>query len=718
MNIKLSALTLLVSASAIAQQTSITLQDIWYSGKFRSEYVYGLRSMNDGEHYTAMARSADGPAVVKYAYATGEPVDTLVRASAVTGVASFDDYAFSADEKQLLLKTETESIYRYSTREFNTIYNLETGELKSLATDAKQRYATFSPQGDRIAYVKKNDLFMTDLATGKESRLTADGEANKIINGATDWVYEEEFAIAQGFFWSPDGKHIAFMRFDESEVVEFNMPVFGADLYPQDYRFKYPKAGEANSVVELKLYNTETGETNTVASTQGDAVEYMPRVKWVNDGELVFQQLNRHQNKLEIVKYNVADGDAKTVYEESSDTYIDVIDGWQLVGKELLITSERSGFNHIYGVNVSNGTVRGITGGNYDVTDFYGADEKYVYYRSAEESPMNRQVYRIGINGKNKQTLTEYLGWNDADFSTGMKYFINRFSDANNPGGYELRNASGKAIRMLKDNERLKNTLADEVLATKEFIKIPTENGIELNGWMMKPASFDNRKQYPVLLCIYGGPGSQQVTDQWGGANYLWHQHLTELGYIVVSVDNRGTGARGAEFKKQTYQNLGHLELIDYLKTAEYLGQQNYIDASRIGIWGWSYGGYMSSLAATKGEGAFKAAIAVAPVTTWRFYDNIYTERYMRTPQENPTGYDENSPINFADGLSSNYLIIHGTADDNVHFQNAARMVNALVQAGKQFDSFYYPDRNHGIYGGNTRLHIYELMTDWLKENL
>ncbi len=718
MNIKLSAFTLLLTASAIAQETSITLQDIWYSGKFRSEYVYGLRSMNDGEHYTVMARSVNGPAVVKYAYATGEPVDTLVEASAITGVASFDDYAFSADEKQLLLKSETESIYRYSTREFNTVYNLETRELKSLATDSKQRYATFSKQGDRIAYVKNNNLYVADLNTGEETQLTADGEYNRIINGATDWVYEEEFAIAKGFFWSPKGDYIAFLRFDEGEVAEFNMPMFGSDLYPKDYRFKYPKAGEANSVVELKVYDLELGELSTIASTQNDGVEYIPRIKWVSDEALVFQQFNRHQNTLQIGQYNVKSGDVNQIYEEISETYIDVVDGWQLVDNELLITSEKSGFNHVYGVSLKTGEVRAITKGEYDVTAFYGADSKYAYVQTAEVSPMTRQVYRVSLNGKKKEQLTEHLGWNDADFSSGMRYFINHFSDANNPGGYELRNASGKNIRTIKKNERLKNELADQYMATKEFITIPTENGVELNGWMMKPTSFDNRKQYPVLLCIYGGPGSQQVTDQWGGANFLWHQHLTQLGYIVVSVDNRGTGARGAEFKKQTYQNLGDLELIDYLKTAEYLGAQSYIDESRIGIWGWSYGGYMSSLAATKGEGAFKAAIAVAPVTTWRFYDNIYTERYMRTPQENPNGYDDNSPINFAEGLSSKYLIIHGTADDNVHFQNAARMVNALVKAGKQFDSFYYPDRNHGIYGGNTRLHIYELMTDWLKENL
>lgn len=715
----LTALLPLLSFLSIAQ--SITNEDIWQNGRYRSDYVYGLRSMNDGEHYTTMNRVKGGVAIYKSAYATGEVVADIFNSTDAQPTFHISDYAFNSDETQLLLMSDLESIYRYSTKEVVYVYSFESKSLTQIADGDKIMYPTFSPNGKYLAYVKDNNLYYSNLATGEEFQITGDGQKNVIINGATDWVYEEEFALVQGFEWSPNSNHIAYLKFQESEVKEFSFPFYQEQLYPETYKYKYPKAGEANSIVTLNVFSLESNDDKTIAEVNDseDTFEYIPRFKWVDNEQILFQELNRHQSHLKMTLSNVLSDETKTVYEEESETYIEVVDGWEQLGNKLYITSEKSGFNHIYAIDIQKGTSQQITKGNWDVTSFYGTDGKsYAYFQSAEESPMKRSIYRIKLNGGGKQKLTTNNGWNDAEFSTGMKYFINNFSSANDPGNITLMDAKGKVIRELKNNEQLKGTLSDlKSKSTKEFFSIPLD-GYDLNAWMMKPANFDATKKYPVLIAIYGGPGSQQVVDRWGGANYMWHQLLTEKGYIVVSVDNRGTGARGADFKKMTYQNLGNLELEDFKKTSAYLKEQNYVDANRIGIWGWSYGGYMSSLAITKGNEFFNAAIAVAPVTTWRFYDNIYTERYMRTPQENASGYDDNSPLNFADKLEGNYLLIHGNADDNVHFQNSAEMVNALIKANKDFDFFMYPDRNHGIYGGNTRLHIYNKMTNWLLENL
>ena len=720
-----AALAIIILSSTLLQAQSFTNEDIWLNSKYSSEQVYGLRSMNDGEHYTTMERSKNGVTISKYAYATGEKVEDLFSSSSLKNPLTIQDYAFSDDETQLLLKTNVEKIYRYSTKENVYVYNLSSKQLTSIARGEKIMYATISPNGKLVAYVKNNNLYFNNLSDGSVTQITTDGKVNEVINGATDWVYEEEFALVQAFEWSPDSRHIAFLRFQEKEVKEYSFPVYEENLYPQNYEYKYPKAGEDNSIVSLLYYNIEYQELTGVIKVDVrnaknmESAEYIPRFKWIASNQIIIQQLNRHQNHLTISLSEIGKSDLKEIYSENSDRYIEVVDGWEQVGKTLYFTSEQSGYNHIYSLNTQSGSLSQLTNGEWDVTSFYGTDGKsYAYFQSAEESPINRSVYRIKLNGKEKQKLTTETGWNNADFSEGMKYFINNFSSANNPGNITLMDASGKTIRSLKDNAKLNTTLSNlKGKTTKEFFTIEVE-GNQLNAWMMKPANFNKSNKYPVLLTIYGGPGSQQVVDRWGGANYMWHQLLTEKGYIVVSVDNRGTGARGADFKKCTYLNLGELELNDFMGTAEYLRSQSYVDPERIGIWGWSYGGYMSSLAITKGSDFFNAAIAVAPVTNWRFYDNIYTERYMQTPQENEGGYDQNSPLNYVEQLRGNYLLIHGTADDNVHFQNSAEMVNALVKANKDFDFFMYPDKNHSIYGGNTRLHIYNKMTNWLLENL
>lgn len=714
-------LTSLFTLPAWAQTARLTLEDIWLTGTFRQEYVWGLRSMNDGLHYTALERTKQGQLILKYSYATGEVVDTLFHTANHSEPKAISGYRLSDDEKQLLLQADAEAIYRYSTRELNYVYDLGSGSLHSISQQGKQSFATFNPAGTQVAYVRNNNLYITDIASQQTTTVTEDGAPNTIINGGTDWVYEEEFAFDKAFAWSPDGKRIAFYKFNEAQVKQFNMPIYAGQLYPSDYEFKYPKAGEANSVVSIHVYNLETGETQEITRTIKDDREYIPRIQWIDAERLAMQWMNRHQSKLDIRTYHTGTSEIKSIYQESSDTYIDVPDSWTFLPKRdlLVLTSEQSGFNHIYQVNMSSATATPVTSGEWDVTDFYGVDSKgMVYYASAEETPIKRDIYSIRLNGKSKKKLTEKVGWNEAQFSTGMKYFINTWSNAETPPQYTLHNSKGKLIRTLKDNAKLQEKLAGYGLSEKEFFSFQTEQGHELNCWMIKPQSLRPDRKYPVLISIYGGPGSQTVEDSWGGSNHLWHQYLAQQGYIVVSVDNRGTGARGTAFKKATYKQLGKYELEDYIETAKYLSKQNYIDGSRIGMWGWSYGGYMSSLAITKGYEWFKAAIAVAPVTTWRYYDNIYTERYMQTPQENASGYDDNSPINFVDLMQGNYLLIHGTADDNVHFQNTVEMVNSLVSAGKQFDMFFYPDRNHGIYGGNTRYHIYQKMSQWLRENL
>ena len=722
MKLFISLFTACTVLFAFGQETEkFTLEDIHASAKYRPESVWGLRSMNDGVHYTSLARTKKGVALVKYQYKNGKAVDTLMQTASEEQLKRISGYSFSADEQKILVKTDVEKIYRRSTREHNFVYDRASQSFTKISKGGKQRLATFSPAGDKVAFVRKNNLFFIDLSTGEETQISKDGRSNEVIFGATDWVYEEEFAFSKAFFWSPDGKKIAYYRFDETEVKEFFMSTYGT-LYPEEYKFKYPKAGENNSKVSIYVYNLEEKASMDLIHTSANEKEYIPRIKWTaNADELAVMLMNRHQSDLAYMIANATTGSVKEVYREISETYIDVNDSWTFTpnNESMIFTSEISMFNHIHELNLNTGEMASITEGNFDVTDFYGYDHdsRTFYYASAANSPTQREIYKLK-RGKKPTAITTSPGWNSAEFSKGMKYFINTHSSANQPPYISLHDANGKQIRVLKDNTELKERLAVVGLSPKEFFSFKTESGTELNAWAIKPLNFDKDKKYPVLVTIYGGPGSQTVKDQWAGTNYLWHQYLAQEGYIVVSVDNRGTGARGVQFKKSTHLQLGRLETEDYISFAKYLGSQSYIDAERIGIWGWSYGGYMSSLAITKGADHYKTAIAVAPVTTWRYYDSIYTERYMHTPEENPNGYDDNSPINHVEKMKGNYLLIHGNSDDNVHFQNSADMVSALVEANKQFDFMMYPNKNHGIYGGNTRLHLYTKMTDYLKENL
>ncbi|MBL4653197.1 MAG: alpha/beta fold hydrolase [Flavobacteriales bacterium] len=716
---------LLITNFSHAQKRDVTIEDIWSNSTFKAESVYGLRSMNDGLHYTSLE---DGK-INKYAYEKEGLIETLVSETELQPKGdgksiTIDDYQFSADENKVLIATETEKIYRHSSREIYYVFDLTTKKMSKL-TDDKVRYATFSPDGNYIAYVRKNNLFIANInptAKGSSiqtSYITSDGIFNKVINGATDWVYEEEFAFDKAFFWSPDGKKIAFYRFDETNVKQFSMDIYGT-LYPSQDVFKYPKTGEENAKVTIHVYDTETKKTTQL--DLGD-YEYIPRIKWTKSANtLSIQRMNRHQNVLDLILVNTNDYSQKVVLNETTETYVDITDNLTFLDneKQFIWTSEKDGYNHIYLYDLKGKLVNQITQGTWDVTSYKGYDESTntIFYISAEDSPIEKQLYTIGLEGKNKKKLTTKTGQNKAVFSKGFKYYINYHSSASTPNYVTLHDGSGKEKRVLKDNAKLVKTLEEFNISKQEFFSFKTKEGIELNAWMIKPQDFDESKKYPVLMYVYGGPGAQTVKNSWGGSNFFWYQHLASKGYIVVSVDNRGTGSRGAEFKKCTYKELGKYETIDQIASAKYLQSLKYVDGNRIGIWGWSYGGYMSSNCLFKGNDVFKMAIAVAPVTNWRYYDSIYTERYMQTPQENVNGYDDNSPINHVEKLTGKYLLVHGMADDNVHFQNTVELTEALVQANKQFDVMMYPNRNHGIYGGNTRLHLYNKMTDFVLKNL
>lgn len=717
-----------LSLSAFAQK-ELTNRDIWYSPLFSTELVGGLESMNDGAHYTVLEMDGREPVVNQYAYRTGNKVATIVRNSELVPAGSkapidLEGYSFSGDEARLMITTEEEQLYRYSSYAHHYVFDRKARSLAPLSDPAgpKQRLATFSPDGRKAAFVRENDLYIVDLATMQETRVTHDGRWNEVINGATDWVYEEEFTLVQGYAWSPKGSKLLYLRTDESAVKEFYIPMYQGALYPTEQRFKYPKAGEVNSTVSLHVYDLVTGTTRTVPH----GTEYIPRLGWTpNDEVLWFMRMDRLQRTKEICTVNLAERSAEpipnVVYRETAETYVEVTDDLHFLsdGSGFVLSSERSGWNHIYFV-ANGGEPRAITTGNWDVIEVKGVDERgrRVIFSASRNSPREQEVWSIGLDGRGLRHLSPAGGFNDADFSNGFRFFINTRSALNDPPVVTLHEGSGKLVKTLKDNARLRTTVAEYGMVPRQFIEVPMPHGQSLNGWIMYPPNMDRSRKYPVFMVQYSGPNSNEVEDQFGGRNQLWHSLLARKGYIVACVDGRGTGRRGREFRHVTYGQLGKYETEDQISAARWLAQQPYVDGDRIGIQGWSYGGYMSSLCITLGAEVFKAAIAVAPVTTWRYYDTIYTERYMGLPKDNASGYDDNSPINHVAKLKGNYLLVHGTADDNVHYQNAAEMVNALVKANKQFDQFAYPDRNHGIYGGPTRMHLYVMMTEWLERNL
>lgn len=709
---------ILVSFTSFTQ--SLTVEDIWRDYKFYARGVDGFRSMNDGEHFTQF--SSEG--ITKHSFQDYQgKAEVILSKKDMTFNASplsVDNYEFNADETKVLLMVDQTSIYRRSYTAVHYLFDLGTKKLTELDSKrSPQTQVEYSPDGKSVAYIFENNLYVKNLSDNSVKAITTDGERNKIINGTTDWVYEEEFAITKAYGWSPDSKHIGYLKFDESDVKEYTMKYFN-ELYPDLYTFKYPKAGEDNSVVTAHIANLDNGNSSEIDLGE---FEYIPRLKWSHkQNQLILQTLNRHQNHLTYHLIEAKDGKyrSRVIFEEKSKTYIDVDDNLLILnnGNSILRTSESNGYNHIYQLDFD-GTTKQITSGNWDVIEFLGIDDKnkMIYFTSAEKGAIHKGIYKIDINGKKKIAISEETGSNDAMFSAGMKYFVKSYSNANTPPVYTLCDNRGKQLEVLEDNAGLKKKLAKRGMSMKEFVTFKGAE-TELNGWMIKPKDFDPNKKYPVYMNIYGGPGSNMVSDSWGGMSYMYHQLLAQSGYIVVSVDPRGTMYRGEAFKKSTYLELGKLETEDMIAVAKELQSFDFVDPKRIGIMGWSYGGFMTSLAMTKGADQFKMGIAVAPVTNWRYYDNIYTERFMRTPQENESGYDQDSPINFVDKLKGKYLLIHGSGDDNVHYQNTMEMINALVAADKQFDLFIYPNKNHGIYGGNTRNHLFKMMYNYTLENL
>ncbi|MEX2479104.1 MAG: S9 family peptidase [Gracilimonas sp.] len=721
--LKLSLVMLaMCTVATMAQDKKPVEFEHLFDNTFSQNNVQNVRWMNDGEFYSATSDNK----IIRYNIIDGTE-QVIFDGADFEGSNSekpfiIQGYQFSADESKLLIRTDVEQIWRRSTRENYFVYDIDAGELSKLTeSDEKQQYAELSPQGDRAAFVRDNNLFWVDLATGNETQITEDGEFNKIINGAADWVYEEEFGFAKAWFWSPDGDRIAFYRFDEERVNEFFMTEWGG-LYPEAVKFKYPKAGEKNSIVSIHVYHVGSGETVDMEIGE-ETDQYIPRINWTNDNDLLaIRRMNRLQNKQDLLFANAETGDSRAILTEESETWIDVHDDLYFLdnGEQFITTSDKDGYNHIYLYNMEGEELQQVTSGEWDVTNFIGHNERNyrLFYVSTEESSLQRHLYSTRVDGKRKTKLTEGEGWHGINMSRDFKYYIDIWSDYNKPAKVSLHREDGSEVRTLEANAELSQRLDEYHFIQKEFMTMDV-NGVELNAYMMKPADFDSTQKYPVLMYVYGGPGSQTVTRNFESAQRpMWHQYLVNQGYIVVSVDNRGTGGKGRDFKKQTYKKLGQLETADQIEAAKQLSAIDYIDENRIGIWGWSYGGYMSSLALAEGADVFSTAIAVAPVTHWKYYDTIYTERFMQTPQLNPEGYNEGSPITKAGQIEGNYLLIHGTGDDNVHYQNTIDMIDALVAEDVDFETMIYPDRNHGIYGGNTRRHLYRLMTDFILENL
>lgn len=705
-------------------QQDITLEKIWKEGTFYGNYVPGFNFMNDGRSYAVLENNK----VQQYDFTTGERTKTLFDPASVKGRPGFggqvSGYSLSTKENRILIESNSEQIYRRSSKAEYFIYDRKTGGFQPLYSKGKQSYATFNPQADKVAFVHGNNLYYRDLTSNEVVQVTKDGVPNEVINGAADWVYEEEFGFAKAFFWSPDGQRLAYYRFDETEVPEFTMTNYRDGLYPEYVTFKYPKVGEKNATVSIHVYDVSVKQRAQMALGRNKDI-YVPRIKWTkNSDQLCVYLMNRHQNNLKLMLAQASSGETKLMHEEDNKYYISdkVLDNLIFLenGKQFVFTSEKDGWHHIYLHDINGRKSRQLTKGDWEITDLYGVDEAngQIYYQAAEKSPRERQVYSVDLEGKNKQIIAGGGGWNSAQFSSTYDYYVVTHSTADKPASYTVYDRKGKLIRVIEENKDIKQKQQEYGTQPVEFFSFETGDKVTLNGWMIKPSSFNNNRSYPVLMYVYGGPGSQTVENQWMGTNYWWFQMLADQGYVIVSVDNRGTGGRGEEFKKMTYQQLGKYETIDQIEAARYLGTLPYVDANRIGIFGWSYGGYMSSLCILKGADVFKAAIAVAPVTNWKWYDTIYTERYMRTEKENPDGYSDNSPVYFADQLEGNYLLVHGMGDDNVHFQHTVEMANALISANKQFDTYFYPNRNHGIYGDNARLHLYQKMTDFLKTDL
>lgn len=721
-HILLAGWLLLGGISLQAGDGLITLEDMFGARKYNLQTVPGFHGMKNGKQFSRLVREEVRTRIALFDLASGKERKTLWDSEKHRWegtVIPISSYSFSSDEDWLVLRSETEPIYRRSSKSRIYVMDLETQNLQSLGEE-KVLHPEISPDGQRMAFVFENNLYVQDLRTGKRDTITRDGEWNAIINGNCDWVYEEEFQFSQAYQWSPDGRYLAYYRFDESEIPIYQLHYY-EQTHPRVYEYKYPKAGDPVSRVEIHVHQLSTGETRRMDLGE-ETNQYVPRIKWTPDQGLVIYRLNRLQNHLELLLADPATGNTRIIYEEKNPYYISIDDNLDFPeGKSrLLITSEKGGYNQLYLWDWETKTERQLTKGNYDIDQLLGYDARtgLVYFTAGIEDHRQRQLYSLELRSGKIKAITSEPGTHDVQPVQGFRYFLDRYSQLNQVPRYYLRNAKGKIVRVLEDNSELEAAMDSLRLGSLRFEDFPIRKDLVLKGWMIRPPDFDSSRKYPVLVYQYSGPGYQDVRDRFPIRDYFWHQMLAQKGYIIVCADGRGTGFRGEAFKKQTYLKLGKLETEDQIDLARFLAEKDYVDSDRIGIWGWSYGGYISSSALLRGPEWFRMAIAVAPVTNWRYYDNIYTERYMRTPEENPEGYDEQAPEHMAENLKGALLLVHGSGDDNVHVQHSYMLANALIKANKPFDMEIYPNRHHGISGGKTRWHLYERMTAFILENL
>lgn len=704
----LLSISILASVAYFSQE--ITLDKI-YSGYYRGKGISGISSLKNGENYIVIEQGG----IAKYSYKTTQKEGNIVD-------GNFESYIFNEDESKILLLKESEPIYRHSFLGKFDVKDLKSGKVLNLNNGNFVQEPTFSPDGSKVAFIDANNLFYQDLNSGKITQITTDGKKNSILNGLADWVYEEEFGHAKLYEWTKNSDAIVFVKSNETEVPEMSIPIYDKQLYPSEMRFKYPKAGEKNSVVSAQLYRLDSAKTIAL-NLSNFKNYYIPDVyKTAKADEIILITSERLQNASDVLKVNTKTGAITKLFTESDKRWIDTdnVTLEFLTDNSFIWGAERDGNRHLYWYDQNGKLKKQITKGNWEVTNYYGYNPKSqeVFIQTTQQGSINKVVSKVNINTGKTTLISNSTGTNSANFSQNYNYFIETSSSAAKPYTYVLKDGNGKTLKELQNNQEQLKKLTQDNMVIKEFMTIPNEAGDQMNAWVMKPKDFDPNKKYPLFMFQYSGPGSQQVSNSWDQGNGLWFNHLVQKGYIVACVDGRGTGYKGTEYKKTTYLNLGKFEIDDQIAAAKWFGKQSYINKDRIGIFGWSYGGYMASLALTKGADVFKAGIAVAPVTNWRYYDSIYTERFMRTPQENPGGYDDNSPTSYANLLKGKYLLIHGTADDNVHFQNSMEFSEALIQNNKQFEFMAYPDKNHGIYGGQTRPQLYQKMTNFLLENL
>ena len=715
--------TFSLSFVLLKAQENITIEELWKNYSFSQRNFGKIKVLKNSDSFTRLESNKELQQIVKYSFTNGKKELVVFDSQKFKLKNRISSYKFSHQENYLIIETDREGIYRYSYRSKCLLYDIQNDKIYDVF-DEKIQNLSFSPDEKFVSFTFENNIYINEIQNllkgniNSFKKITTDGKNNSIINGSSDWVYEEEFGLVQAYHWSPDGKKIAYLKFDEENVKTFSMDIFKGQLYPSSKTFKYPKAGEDNSVVNLYIHDLEENKTKFIYTKKD--YEYIPRFFWTfTSNKLVFYGLNRLQNNLDFIVLNYENLQTEILFSENDSCYIEIKNELEFFNENHFIwISEKDGYYHAYLKNLE-GFESQLTKGNWEIKEIYGFDSDLMklYYSSNEEGTETQSLFSLDIEYDFKEKISTKLGFNDAIFSHSSKNYINYYSNANQPNQISLNKADGSEIMVFENNQILIDKLNKYKLNKKEFFKIQTDN-TELDAWIIKPTNFDENKKYPVMMFVYGGPGSKEVLDKWEGNDFLWHQCLSQNGIIIVSVDNRGTGGKGASFRKITYKNLGKYETIDIIEAAKFLSKFNYVDEKRIGIQGWSYGGYLSSLAITKGSSIFDLSVAIAPVTNWRFYDNIYTERYMSKPVLNSDGYDQNSPINFVSSLSGKYLLVHGTADDNVHVQNTYEMVSALVNENKDFELFIYPDRNHGIYGGNTRFHLYNKITNFILDNL